>query len=154
MANLADLLTGDIFDRVGYKPHNMADVRLFYGVPSVPISGLDYIFAMHDNPQTVMKMSLTGQGRYINNNNQSGTIEFGLISGSVSNGLMQLAIATGIPLPIVCYDTNSAGTSWAVAGAATRVGTPEWRKERALGIEVYTFKTANLLMSAGIKQPE
>lgn len=153
-STLAKILTGDIFDRLAYAPHNMADVRLFYGVPPVPMSGLDYVFATFDNPQTQLKMGLTGKGRYIHNKNQSGTIEFALIDGSVSNGIMQLSLLTGIPYPIVVYDTNSAGTSWIAAGSATRVGTPSWRKDLAVGMQIYTFKTAQLFMSTGIKKPE
>jgi hypothetical protein len=151
---LAKLLTGDILDRVAYAPHNMAKVRLFYGVPPVPISGLDYVFATYDNPQTMLKMGLDGKGRYIQNRNLSGTIEFGIIDGSASNGIMQLALLTGIPYPIAIIDEQSAGTSFVAAGAATRVGTPEWRKELTVGMQVYTFKTAQLFMSTGIKKPE
>jgi len=150
---LVDVLTGDVFDRLGYAPHNMAKVRLFYGVPPVPISGLNYVWAKHDNQQTVMKMGLNG-GRFIPNKNQSGTIEFALLSGSVSNGIFQLALLTGIPFPLIVYDTQSSGTSWAAAGAATRVGTPEWRKEKMPGFHIYTFKTQNLAISQGIKKTE
>jgi hypothetical protein len=151
---LADILTGDVFDRLAYAPHNMSKVRLFYGVPPVPISGLYYVWAKHDNPQTVLKMGLDSKGRFIPNKNQSGTIEFALIDGSVSNGIFQLAILTGIPFPIVSYDTQSAGTSFVAAGAAKRVATPEWRKEKAIGMQIYTFKTQVLITSTGIKKPE
>jgi hypothetical protein len=66
---------------------------------------------------------------------------------------MQLALLVGIPFPIVVYDTQSIGTSWVAAGAATRVDTPEWRKELTIGMQVYTFKTQHLFMSTGIKEP-
>lgn len=153
-STLAKILTGDILDRVVYTPHNMSNVRLFYGVPPVPISGLDYVFATYDNPQTYLKMGLDGKGRYIANRNRSGSIEFAIIDGSLSNGIMQLALLTGIPFPIVVTDARSGGTSFVAAGAATRVDTPQWRKELTVGMQVYTFKTAQLFMSAGVKLPE
>lgn len=153
-STLVDILTGDILDRVAYKPHNMSKVRLFYGAPPVPISGLDYVFATYDNPQTYLKMGLDGKGRYIQNRNMSGSIEFGILDGAASNLEMQAWLLTGIPYPIVVADERSGGTSFVAAGAATRVDTPQWRKELTVGIQVYTFKTAQLIMSAGMKLPE
>ena len=153
-STLVDILTGDVLDRVAYRPHNMSKVRLFYGAPPVPISGMDYVFATYDNPQTYLKMGLDGKGRYIQNRNLSGSIEFAILDGSASNGFMQLQLLTRIPYPIVVVDERSGGTSFVTAGAATRVDTPQWRKELTVGMQVYTFKTAQLFMSTGVKLPE
>lgn len=153
-ATLAKLLTGDILDRVAYAPHNIAAVQLFYGVPPVSLSGLDYVFAMFDNPQNVLKMGLGSSGRFVPNRNQSGTIEFALIDGSISNGIVQLGSETKIPFPIVVQDTRSAGTSYISAESCMLVSTPEWRKELTVGMKVYTFKTKKLTISTGIKKPE
>jgi hypothetical protein len=150
---LAKILAGNDLGKLAYAPHSMAKVQLYYGAPPSLLSGIEYVFASFDNAQTVLKMGLDGGGRYIPNRNQSGTIEFAIIDGTLSNGIVQLALETGIPYPIYVIDTQSEGTSFLHAETCTRVSTPEWRKERAIGMQLYTFQTKKLIMSAGVKSP-
>lgn len=138
-------------DRPFYKPYNIKNTSIMYGIPPVPIRGLQYIFAQHTNPRTALIMGLTGSGVFVGNKNQSGIIEIGILEGTVSGGGIQLLELTGIPFPIMVTDTTSGGTSTVIATACRLVGTPQWRRDRLPDIKPYTFAVENLAISDGVR---
>lgn len=138
-------------DDINYVPYNFKDMLVSVGTPPVPIRGLHYILSRHDRPQTKYVPSLAGPGPFVANQNMSGTIELGIMSGTVSGAAIQVIDTLGIPFPISIVDAKSGGTSAVVASACRRVGTPEWRRGAVLGIDTYTFRTARLLLSDGIR---
>ena len=145
----------DVFgDKVNYKPYDLRDTVIMYGVPPVPIKGLEYVYAQHMQPRTKLVMSLTGDGVFVGNQNQAGIIEIDIMTGSVSCAGIEVMELTGIPFPMAITDKSTAGTSTVLASACRRVGTPEWRREAFPGISVFTFATPRLLISDGLRMLE
>ncbi len=138
-------------DRVDFLPYNLRDVLVLYGVPPTPIKGLGYVFARHNRSQTRLVMGLSGKGVYLNSKNKSGIIEFATMTGSGTGGIVQLFELTGIPMPIIVQDIASGGTSLATAPSCRRIGTPEWRREKFPGVDIFTFACDNLVISDGVR---
>lgn len=152
-AALIKAVKGLMGDKVDYMPHSLANAVVLYGVPPVPVRGLDYVFARYKHPQNRLVMSLNGKGVYVSNNNKSAIIEFGILNGTVTGAGVQIAELVGIPFPIILTDKTSGGTSTCIALSCRRVGTPEWRREKLPGVDIYTFETDRLLMSTGVRLP-
>jgi hypothetical protein len=141
-------------DQLAYLPYSINDVAVAFGAPPAPIVSLDYVFARHNAPQNKMFSSLTGSGVFVVNANQSGIVEFGIMNGSISAGVIEVAQTLGIPFPITITDLSSGGTSSVLATACREVETPEWRREAFPGVRVYTFETPRLLIFHGIRLPQ
>lgn len=137
-----------------YVPYNIKDTQIVYGVPAVGITGLHYIFARHNQPQNKRFGCLTGGGFFASNLNTSGIIEIGLLEGSASCAVFQIQAMTGIAYPLVATDTSTAGTSLISCDACRLVGTPEWRRERTVGLSVFTFEAKRLGISLGMRKIE
>jgi len=157
MSGMSDLVkimaSKNLVPEIAYLPHSISDIKIIYGVPPVPIIGLNYIWAKHNVPQVKLFKCLTSSGVFGSNLNTSGIIEIGILDGSLSCGGIQIMGLTGIPFPIIVTDLNSGGTSTVVATACRQAGTPEWRKEAFVGVQIFTFETPRLLISQGIKLP-
>jgi len=141
-------------DRVIYVPYNIKDTKLFVGIPPTLIIGLDYVFARYNEPRWKRIKGVNGKSRFAKNKDDSGIIEFGIIGGSLSCGVIQLLEELQIPFPISIQDFSSAGTSFVLADSCVRVDTPEWRREATVGLQVYTFETNTLAISNGIRLQE
>ena len=144
----------DLVGDVNYIPYNITDTVVLLGTPQVPITGMEYVFARHDAPQTIMVKSLNGKSVFVDNNNKTGTIEFGLLAGTLANGQIEILNLTGIPFPINIVDTKTGGTSRVLGTACKLVATPEWRREALPGINIYTFQCTRLSISHGIRLSE
>lgn len=138
-------------NRVNYRPYNIRSTEIMYGTPPTPILGLAYVFARHNRPQTKLIMGFTGTGPFVSNNNSSGIIEIGIMTGSASCAGIEVMDLTGIPFPIIVTDKDSGGTSTVVASACRRTDTPEWRRDKLPGISIFTFSTPRLLISDGLR---
>jgi len=154
--SVADILSfiNDLADRPNYVAYDFEKVQLMFGVPPAPIKGLSYIFADYYQQQSKLVMSLNGKGVFVANKNKSGIIEFGLLDGVVSNGVVQVTDMTGIPIPIAITDGTTTGTSTIIGTACRLIKTPAWRKERLPGVNIYTFSTPVLLISHGVRSAE
>jgi hypothetical protein len=151
-STLIQIISGVLGDII-YTPHSMANVEVRIGVPPLPLKGLGYVFAYHNNPQSKMIMSLNGKGVFVGNRNKSGVVELGIMDATISTAELQILEMTGIPFPIVITDTSTAGTSTVVGSACRRVGTPQWRREASPSLQIYTLATPRLLVSGGIRLP-
>ena len=136
---------------VNYQAYDIRDTNFFYGVPPVPIIGVDYISASFTAARTRMFRCLTGNAVHASNLNISGTIEVGLLSGSVSGAAIQMMNFTGVPFPIFIEDGKSGGTSTVTGTACRLIDTPEWRRDRTPGLDIYTFSVDKLVISHGIR---
>lgn len=140
--------------RLDYVPYNIKDTKIMVGVPSVPIVGLEYIFAKHFQWRTKMRMSLTGRGIFTSNRSSSGMIEVAVLSESASSAAMQTYGLTGVNIPISATDIKTAGTSFFIASNCRLVNTPEWRRAASPGLAIFTFHTPRLLISNGLRLTE
>jgi len=154
LSNLIEKVNIAMGEHVNYRAYNLRDTKILFGVPPVPIKGIDYIMAQHLESQNNLVMGLTGKGVFVSNNNKSGIIEIGLMAGSVSCAVMEVATLAGIPFPIFVNDNKSYGTSNVVATECKRIGTPQWRRSAVPGLEIFTFHTPLLVMSGGIRETE
>lgn len=140
--------------RVNYAPYNLKDTTVMLGIPQLPIVGLQYCWARHTAPRRRRIQCMTGKGVFVSNLNTAGVMEIGILSGTVSNGQIQAMQLTGIPYPVIMIDEKSGGTSSAIGTACQLIATPEWRRAAFPGITVYTFETARLIISHGIRLEE
>ncbi len=136
---------------INYEPYDMRKVRVFYGLPPIPINGLAYITAQFKAPRTRDVDCLSGDGVIVDNSNKSGTIELGLMSGSVSAGAIQVTGYMQQPFPLIIEDESSGGTSTVVAPACRLADTPVWRREARPGIDVYTFTAPRMAIVHGMR---
>jgi len=143
----------DLLETIAYAPYKFTDNKVLFGAPPTPLIGLDFITARHLNPQRKRFQCLTGRGVFASNINTAGVIEVGIMTGSLSQGLIEVMQATGIPYPIIIQDISSGGTSSVIATACQLVETPEWKRELMTGVTVYTFESARLFINHGIKLP-
>lgn len=139
---------------VNYLPYDISQIVITYGVPPIPIRGLEYVWAKHNNPQKKLVMSLNGKGVFVSNNNTSGIIEIALLGESVSCAGIQAMGLTGIPFPIAISDMTTGATSSVLASACQLVETPEWRREKMPSLNIFTFATPKLIISNGLRLPE
>lgn len=154
---ISDLLTriNELLGRrVVYLPYNLSKVQLTVGAPPLPITGIQYIAAFHSNPQTRRIMSLTGDGKFVSNRNQSGVIEFAVQANTVSTGVLEILNLTGVPFPVSVIDRTTGGTSAVFASKCRRVGTPEWRRALAPDAEIFTLSTTNLVRFEGVRKQD
>lgn len=140
-------------EEIIYAPYSIADTKIMYGIPAQTVVGLDYIVVRHNHPQTKCMMGLTGAGLFATNRNQSGIVEIGLLSGTISCGGFDAMDILGIPFPLAIVDKACGGSSGIVATACKRVGTPEWARRAAVGVDVYTFESPRLLIAHGLRLP-
>lgn len=153
VAEIAKALAGigNLNPKFDFIPYDITKVQVVYGVPSMPVIGLDYVFAKRNRPDKTLVMGLTGQGRYLSNRNNSGTIEIGLLDGSPSQAGFELAALSGIPFPMAVYDRDCL-LSGVVAISCVLIETPEWRRELFPGVVPYTFAADNLKISHGFRK--
>lgn len=135
-----------------YTPYRFNSTKTAAGVPPVPIEGLDYIWARHKVPQVALVMGLTGTGLFLQNRNQSGIVEFGLMNGAGCIAALEMFQLTGIPFPVTSLDTACQG-SGIIALECRRVETPEWRRAKFPSLDIYTFETPRLMINWGIRLP-
>lgn len=136
-------------NRAAYVPHSMDNVMLGYGLPPNFVAGLHYVFARRNFPPYKMHMSLTGKGVPVPNQNKSGIIEFAVLQDTLSTGTIALLELTGLSWPMFFTDISTNGLTTIFAAKVVRVGTPEKRKGRMPGLDIYTFETDVLLISEG-----
>lgn len=152
MTILRDL--NEAIGQVTYIPYNMKEIFVSYGMPPVPLTGIDFISAAFVKPRVKSIPSLTGPGVFAKNKNQEGFIEIGILSSSLSSGAIQLLDYTGINFPVIAADGTTRGTSF-IAGTKCRlIQTPEWRRDRVVGVTVFTFLTTRLIISHGLRAME
>jgi len=144
----------ELVGKVNYLPYNIADTSIVLGTPQVPMVGVEYVWARYDAQQTTMIKSLNGKSIFVSNNNRTGTIEFGLLDGTASNGAVEILNLTGIPFPINIVDSKTGGTSRVLGTACRLIATPEWRRDAIPGVNIYTFSCARLEVNQGIRLPE
>ena len=118
---------------VNYKPYNISHTDVFYGLPPVPITGINSIRAVNTAPQTRMVPSLTGGGVHLDNINKSGLVEIGVMSGSVAGGAIQVMAAFKVPFPIIIEDSQSGGSSTVVATECRLSETPNGDEKQRQG---------------------
>ena len=151
MSNLTDSIDR-VFGKNGhFVSYTLTDNKVYIGIPPSLIFGLSYVYAKHNNSQTIPFMSLTGNGIFVSNKNQSGIIELGVINGSPSNAYIQLLEIAGVPFPIKVTDLKSGDTSFVGALSCRRVGTPEWRRANLPSLTIHTFYSPSLLLSDGLR---
>ena len=150
IVSIVNELVGD----VNYIPYNINDTVLTIGLPPVRVKGLEYVFARRLNQKVKLEMSLTGNGKFIENQNRSGIIEFSIMSNTVSAGALQLLELTGLELPIISYDKSCRGTSFIAATRCRLIQTPEWRRARFPNLSIFTFQTPDLTLSNGVRFAE
>lgn len=141
----------DAIGSVNYIPYNITDTSITLGIPQIPITGFQYVWANFDAPQKVMVKSLNGKAIWVSNSNKTGTIEFALLPGTLSNGQIEIMTLTGIPFPISIVDKSTGGTSRVLGVSCQLVSTPEWRRDLMPGLNVYTFATNRLEIFHGIR---
>lgn len=138
-------------DKIDYTPYSFTDVKVLLGAPPMPVVGLDFVSARSVNPPRKRFQGLTGKAVFVSNNNQAGIIEFGTLSGSLSQGYIEIMQLTGIPYPIIIGDVS--GTGGVIATACQLVETPEWRRALRPELTLYTFETARMFVQHGIRLP-
>lgn len=135
-------------------PYNFNDTKVLLGVPPVPLIGLDFISAKNTNRKAKRFQCLTGSATFCHNNNLAGVIELGMLSGSLSQGHIQINDFVGIAFPILIQDKSSGGTSTVLGTGCSLIETPEWRRAAAPGLTIWTFEADRLLISHGVHLPE
>lgn len=141
----------NILGKPNYLPYNITDTVILLGTPQVPMLGVQYVWANYDAPQTTMIKSLNGKSIWVSNNNKTGTIEFALLPGTISNGEIEILTLTGLPFPINIIDKATGGTSRVLANSCRLITTPEWRRDLMPGLNVYTFACNRLDIAHGIR---
>ncbi|MCK5610778.1 hypothetical protein KAR91_53390 [Candidatus Pacearchaeota archaeon] len=139
---------------VDYLPYNINDTIVTYGTPPIPLKGLEYVMATHNNAQVRLIMSLTAKGVFVGNLNGAGIIEVGLMADCASAGAIQAYSFTGVPMPIFSTDAKTGGTSLVAAAECRLIKTPPWRRALAPGITIFTFSTPRLIINHGVRQTE
>jgi hypothetical protein len=150
---LVKSLVGWGSQRVDYVPHDINDVMVMVGVPPIRVRGLEYVMAQRSVSPQKLHMCLTGNGTFTRNTNQSGIIEIAVLAKTLSVTMLEL-INIGIAWPIAITDTGTAGLSTVLADKAMRVATPEWRKGKFPGLDIFTFATPRLIISHGTQLPQ
>lgn len=144
-----------IEERVGqlhYAPYNIEDILVSIGLPPVPIVGLHYIIARYNRDRSRLRNDLRGGGVFVNNLNSSGVVEIGLLSESASAATIVTYARAGVAFPIASTDTQTLGTSSIAATECKLIRTPEWRRDRTVGVTVFTFETPRLLVNHGLRK--
>lgn len=149
---LESYFTGE--NEIVLTPYDFNDTKVLLGVPPTPLIGLDYISAKLVNRKAKRFQCLTGSATFCNNVNLAGVIELGMLSGSLSQGHIQINDFTGIPFPILIQDNSSGGTSTVVGTGCSLIETPEWRRDAVPGLTIWTFEVDRLLISHGVHMPE
>lgn len=153
VANLvADYFTGE--NDVVLLPYDFNDTKVLLGVPPVPLIGLDYISARPLSRKAKRFQCLTGSATFVHNISLAGVIELGMLSGSMSQGHIQVNDFAGIPFPILIQDISSGGTSTVIGTGCQLIETPEWRRDAVPGLTIWTFEADRLLVSHGVHLPE
>lgn len=148
-ADIFKILTGH--DGIFYRPYSPADVVVSVGAPPDKLTAWDYVLAYHKNPQKKLFQSLGGGGCSANNLNKSGIIELGILQSSIDCGLLDILDQAGIPIPIICVDKGTGGTSGFTALTSQRVDTPKWRRALKAGVIQFTFETNELQIDWGVQ---
>lgn len=152
--DVARILGGqELNEFINYTPYDFSKVTISVGVPPMPIIGLDYVSARFINPRKKRFQCLTGRGVFASNTNTAGVIEFGILGGSLSQGVVEIIELTGIPYPIIINDSTTGGTSSVVASACQQVSTPEWKRGAVPGLTIYTFETTRMFINHGLRLP-
>jgi hypothetical protein len=144
-------INGLVPGRVDYLSYDITMVVISVGAPVIAVEGWNYVWARHNQPQTRLVMSLGGNGVFVGNRNQSGMIEIGIMGETASSAGIQALEMTGIPLPIHIADGTTGGTGFVLGTACRQVGTPEWRREKIPGMNIFTFATDRLIVSPGLR---
>lgn len=153
-SNLAQkLMEFDPLSEIAYYPWNINDTKILYGDPLTHLRDIEYVICKYNFTQVKLFHSLASGGVFVNNRNQSGTIEVGIANWSISVGRIEMASLTGIPYQLHITDLISVGTSNVVATKCKQTDTPEWKREAAPGIKIYTFETPKLVITQGIHSP-
>jgi hypothetical protein len=156
VAAIAKLVTGYFTGEsdIVLTPYDFNDTKVLLGVPPTPLIGLDYISVRHTNRKAKRFQCLTGSATFCSNVCTAGVIELGMLSGSLSQGHIQINDFTGIPFPILILDKSSGGTSTVAGTGCQLIETPEWRRDAVPGLTIWTFEADRLLVSHGIHLPE
>jgi len=148
-ADIFKILSGH--DGIFYRPYSPTDVVVSVGAPPDKLTAWDYVLAYHKHPQKKVFQSLGGGGCSVNNINTSGIIEVGILQSSTDCGLLDLLDQIGIPMPIICVDKGTGGTSGFTTLGASRVDTPKWRRALKAGVIQFTFETNALQIDWGVQ---
>ncbi|MCP4537160.1 MAG: hypothetical protein GY832_08425 [Chloroflexi bacterium] len=142
-----NLVGGDVH----YLPYNIKNTKVTYGVPPVPIRGIQSLFARHSSRQVRRVGSLTSKSVFVSNKNQAGVIGFVLMAGTVSCAAIEVMALSGIPFPITGTDVSTGGSGLFLGTACRPIGTPEFRREAMPGFTVYTFEVDRLIINQGVR---
>jgi hypothetical protein len=153
VAEIAELIKS-IAGKVGqihYVDHNFGNIKVFWGIPPVQLTGLSYVLAYHTAPKNKLIKSLNSSGVFVSNQNTSGIVELGILSTSVSCAAIQIIDLTGLAAPFALTDSDAI-LSTAAGAAAKLTVTPEWRRSKNPNVTVYTFEVDKLIISHGMKK--
>jgi hypothetical protein len=139
-------------NQVAYVPYSMDNIKIGYGLPPNFIAGFQYVFARHLTAQEKLHMCLTGNGIFTKNLNNSGIIEFAVLQDTLSTATIALLHMTGVAWPMFFTDISTLGTTSVFADKVRRIGTPEKRKAKYPGFDIFTFGAPRLKISEGTRQ--
>lgn len=136
---------------INYVPYDIRDTHVFYGIPPVPMVGINRVLARYTSPSTRLVNCLTTKGVHATNKNKSGIIELEIMSGSVSGGAIQVIGYMNQPVPLFIEDTKTGGTSTIIAPECRLAETPAWRREATPGVDVWTFTSTTMTIIHGMR---
>lgn len=150
-AKILDALATD--GDINYEPYDLSKVKVFFGLPPVPLRGVSYVRAQYKAPRTRQVDCLTGGGTHLDNINNSGIVEVGLMAGSVSGGAVQVLDFVKQPMPIYIEDDTGEGTSTVVALSCRLSHISDYQRAAKPGLDVYTFTAVNMGIVHGMRIP-
>jgi len=136
---------------VNYEPYNIKDTNVFYGIPPVPMLGVNRISAQYMAPRARLVHCLTTKGIHVGNLNTAGFIELEIMSGSVSGGAIQVIGYMEQPVPMFIEDSKSGSTSTIIAPECRLVDTPAWHREASPGVDVWIFSAPKMTIIHGMR---
>ena len=149
LTQLVNSVTAD--GDVHYVPYDIRDTNIFYGIPPIPIRGLNRVSVDYIAPRAAHFSCLTGKGCHAGNKNTAGIIELELMAGSVSGGATQVLSFLEQPMPFFIEDGQSGGTSLIIAPECRLLQTSPWKREATPGTDTYVFSSVRMSIIHGMR---
>ena len=141
--------TGD----VNQLPYCFTDTKVLFGVPPVPLSGLDSVRCRFAAPRAKRFSSLGGGACFLSNRNTGGEIHLIFGQGAFSIAQVELQNASGIPIPIVISDISSGGTATILGTACRLIDVGEFVREQETPLIEFKLEADRMVLFHGLRLP-
>jgi hypothetical protein len=138
---------------INQLPYYFPDTKVMFGVPPVPLSGLDSVRVRFITPRAKRFPSLGGGACFLSNRNTSGEISLRFGQGAFSVAQIELFNAAGIPVPMVITDISSGGTASVIGTGCRLVDVGEFVREKEAPLVEFKLEADRMTMYHGLRLP-